>query len=107
MNKSVKIIEVLLFEDNPGDAGLLEEILEESNNLYELKVVESLEEGLDALNNVHFDIILLDLGLPDSDGINTLIDVNKISPNTPIIVLTGLNDEELGILAMKRVSQDY
>ena len=107
MNKSVKIIEVLLFEDNPGDAGLLEEILEESNNLYELKVVESLEEGLDALNNVHFDIILLDLGLPDSDGINTLIDVNKISPNTPIIVLTGLNDEELGILAMKRGAQDY
>jgi PAS domain S-box-containing protein len=107
MNKPVKIIEVLLFEDNPGDAGLLEEILEESNNLYELIVVESLEEGLDILNNGHFDIILLDLGLPDSDGINTLIDVNKISPNTPIIVLTGLNDEELGILAMKRGAQDY
>ena len=107
MNKTVKIIEVLLFEDNLGDAGLLEEILEESNNLYELKVVESLEEGSDILNNDHFDIILLDLGLPDSDGINTLIDVNKISPNTPIIVLTGLNDEELGILAMKRGAQDY
>jgi DNA-binding response OmpR family regulator len=107
MNKTVKIIEVLLFEDNPGDAGLLEEILEESNNSYELKIVESLEEGLDVLNNDYFDIILLDLGLPDSDGINTLIDVNKISPNTPIIVLTGLNDEELGILAMKRGAQDY
>ena len=107
MNKPVKIIGVLLFEDNPGDAGLLEEILEESNNLYELKVVESLEEGWDVLNNGHFDIILLDLGLPDSDGINTLIDVNKISPNTPIIVLTGLSDEELGILAMKRGAQDY
>ena len=107
MNKSVKLIEILLFEDNPGDSGLIEEILEESNNLYELNVVESLEEGLDVLNNGHFDIILLDLGLPDSDGISTLIDVNKISPNTPIIVLTGLNDEELGILAMKRGAQDY
>ena len=107
MNKSVKLIEILLFEDNPGDSGLIEEILEESNNLYELNVVESLEEGLDILNNGHFDVILLDLGLPDSDGISTLIDVNKISPNTPIIVLTGLNDEELGILAMKRGAQDY
>ena len=107
MNKPVKITEILLFEDNPGDAGLLEEILEEHNNLYKLNVVESLEAGLDVLNNGHFDIILLDLGLPDSDGIDTLIDVNKIFPNTPIIVLTGLNDEELGLLAMKRGAQDY
>jgi signal transduction histidine kinase/DNA-binding response OmpR family regulator len=107
MSKIEKIIDILLFEDNLGDAGLLEEILEESDNLYELNVVESLEEGLHVLNNTQFDVILLDLGLPDSDGINTFIDVNKISLNIPIIVLTGLNDEELGILAMKKGAQDY
>ncbi len=107
MNKPTKITEILLFEDNPGDAGLLEELLEESNNLYHLKVVETLEEGLNILNNYYFDIILLDLGLPDSDGISTLLDVNKNSPNTPIIVLTGLNNEEIGIQAMKKGAQDY
>ncbi len=108
MNKpNAKSIEILLFEDNPGDAGLLEEMLEEFQNKYILKNVESLEEGLNALNNTHFDIILLDLGLPDSDGIETLIEVDKKTPNIPIIVLTGLNNEEIGILAVKMGAQDY
>ncbi len=108
MNKpNTKSIEILLFEDNPGDAGLLEEMLEEFQNKYILKNVESLEEGLNALNNTHFDIILLDLGLPDSDGIETLVEVDKKTPNIPIIVLTGLNNEEIGILAVKMGAQDY
>jgi signal transduction histidine kinase len=108
MSKSLKkILNILLLEDNLGDAGLLEEMLERSNNLYELKVVETLEDGLHVLNNNQFDVILLDLGLPDSDGINTFIDVNKVSPNIPIIVLTGLNDEEVGTLAVKMGAQDY
>jgi light-regulated signal transduction histidine kinase (bacteriophytochrome) len=106
-NNKPKSFDILLFEDNPGDAGLLEEMLEEFNNLYSLKNVESLEEGLNALKNTHFDIILLDLGLPDSDGIDTLIEVNKKTPNIPIIVLTGLNSEEIGILAVKMGAQDY
>ena len=102
-----KIIEILLFEDNIGDAGLLEEMLEKFNDLYLLKNVETLEEGLNILKNRHFDVILLDLGLPDSDGIDTLIEVNKKTPNSPIIVLTGLNDAEIGIFAVKMGAQDY
>ena len=102
-----KIIEILLFEDNIGDAGLLEEMLEEFNDLYLLKNVETLEEGLNILKNHQFDIILLDLGLPDSDGIDTLKEVNKKTPNSPIIVLTGLNSAEIGILAVKMGAQDY
>ena len=49
----------------------------------------------------------IDLGLPDSDGIDTLIEVDKNTSNIPIIVLTGLNNEEIGILAVKMGAQDY
>ncbi len=62
---------------------------------------------MNILKSHSFDVILLDLGLPDSEGIETLIEVNRIAPNTPIIVLTGLNNEEIGILAVKRGAQDY
>ena len=106
-NNNPKSIDILLFEDNLGDASLLEEMLEEFKNLYSLKNVETLEEGLNALNTTYFDIILLNIGLPDSDGIDTLIEVNKKTPNMPIIVLTGLNNEEIGILAVKMGAQDY
>ena len=106
-NSSNKPIEILLFEDNLGDAGLIEEMLEESEGVYLLEVVETLEEGLVLLKYHFFDVILLDLGLPDSDGIDTLIDVHKISTKTPIIVLTGLNNEEIGIFAVKIGAQDY
>jgi signal transduction histidine kinase len=106
-NPSNKPIELLLFEDNLGDAGLIEEMLEESEGIYHLEIVETLEEGLVLLKNSLFDVILLDLGLPDSDGIDTLKEVHKISTKTPIIVLTGLNNEEIGIFAVKFGAQDY
>lgn len=102
-----RIIKILLFEDNPGDAGLIEEMLEELDEQYKLLNVETLEDGLDTLKNQHFDLILLDLGLPDSDGIETLLDVNNKTPKTPIIVLTGLNNEEMGTIAVKNGAQDY
>jgi signal transduction histidine kinase/CheY-like chemotaxis protein len=108
MTKPIKkTIDILLFEDNLGDAGLLEEMLEDFNDLYSLKIVETLDEGLNILKNHNFDVILLDLGLPDSDGIETLIAVHKIISDTPIIVLTGLNNEEIGTLAVKKGAQDY
>ena len=106
-NHNEKSIEILLFEDNPGDAGLIEEMLEEFKELYLLKNVETLEEGLDDLNSHHFDVILLDLGLPDSEGIDTLVEVDKKNSTTPIIVLTGLNNKEIGTLAVKKGAQDY
>ncbi|MGZ7108249.1 MAG: ATP-binding protein [Methanobacterium sp.] len=108
MDKNIETIKILLFEDNPGDAGLIEAMLEEFNDFsYKLKNVESLDEGLNFLKKHSFDVILLDLGLPDSDGINTFLDVHKISPGIPIIILTGLNDEKTGINAVKKGAQDY
>jgi signal transduction histidine kinase len=104
----VKIIKILLFEDNPGDAGLIEEMVNDSINYsYGLKITETMEEGINLLKNDSYDIILLDLGLPDSDGINTFLNVQKESSETPIIILTGLNDENIGINAVKKGAQDY
>jgi signal transduction histidine kinase len=108
MDKNSETIEILLFEDNPGDAGLIEAMLEEFNDLsYELKNVETLDEGLNLLKGCQFNVILLDLGLPDSEGIDTFLDVHKKSPGTPIIILTGLADEKTGINAVKKGAQDY
>ncbi len=103
-----KIVEILLFEDNPGDAGLIEEMVSDSTTCsYELKIAETLEEGMNLLNVDSYDVILLDLGLPDSDGINTFLNVQRESSGTPIIILTGLNDGNIGINAVQRGAQDY
>ena len=108
MDKNIETIEILLFEDNPGDTGLIEAMLEEFIDFsYKLKNVETLDEGLNLLEGRSFDVILLDLGLPDSEGINTFINVHKKCHDAPIIILTGLTDEKTGINAVKKGAQDY
>lgn len=108
MDENIETIEILLFEDNPGDTGLIEAMLEDFTDFsYELKNAETLDEGLGLLKERQFDVILLDLGLPDSEGISTFLDVHKKSPGTPIIILTGLTDEKTGINAVKKGAQDY
>jgi len=103
-----KKIEILLFEDNPGDAGLIEDMLDEFASFpYELKSVETLNEGLKLLKESPFDVILSDLGLPDSDGIDTFLEIHARNSRIPIIILTGRNDEEIGIDAVKKGAQDY
>ncbi len=105
MDEKVKI---LLFEDNLGDTGLIEEMLEEFADFpYELKNVETLNEGLNLVKESPFDVILTDLGLPDSDGIDTFLDIHTRNSRIPIIILTGLNDEKIGIDAVKKGAQDY
>lgn len=103
-----KYIKILLVEDNPGDAFLIGEQLEEfANFTYELKNIETLNEALNILKEQAFDVILLDLGLPDSDGINTFLRVYNKNPLVPIIILTGLNDETIGSYAVKKGAQDF
>jgi CheY-like chemotaxis protein len=105
MEKNIKI---LLIEDNPGDAYLIEEHLEEFANFsYELKIVETLDEALRVLKKKHFDVILLDLELPDSEGVNTFLSVHNKNPRVPIIILTGLNDEKIRSYALKKGAQDF
>ncbi len=101
-------VEILLFEDNPGDAYLIGEMLDEFVDFpYELKNVETLNEGLNLLKERPFNIILSDLRLPDRDGIDTFLDIHARSPRIPIIILTAVNDEKIGIDSVKKGAQDY
>ena len=103
-----KNIKILLIEDNSGDAYLIEEHLEEFADFsYELKSVGTLNEGLNILKEQPFDVILLDLVLPDSDGVNTFFSIHNENPSIPIIVLTELDDEAIGSYAVEKGAHDF
>jgi len=103
-----KLIKVLLVEDNPGDVFLLQELLKEVNTAkVELCPVERLSEAINWLAHDSFDLMLLDLSLPDSQGISTFLSATRQAKATPIIVLTGLDDETLALRAMQEGAQDY
>ncbi|MBD2360098.1 response regulator [Anabaena minutissima FACHB-250] len=110
-----KIIQVLLVEDNPGDAFLIQELIKEVNAVrVNLHTVEQLSEAFNLLASTAssglskcFDVMLLDLSLPDSQGIETFIRANSQAKTIPIIVLTGIDDETLALRAMQEGAQDY
>ena len=105
MDEKVKI---LLFEDNSGDANLIDEMLEEIADFpYKLINVKTLKEGLSLLKECPFDVILTDLGLPDSNGIDTFLDIHARNSRIPIIIFTASNDGKIGMDAVKRGAQDY
>jgi len=104
----VRPIKVLLIEDSPGDARLLREALAEANDAaFGLEFVDRLSIGLRRLSEGGIDLALLDLGLPDSQGLDTLDRVQTEAPDVPIIVLTGTQDEGLGVKAVQIGAQDY
>jgi PAS domain S-box-containing protein len=99
---------VLLIEDNPGDARLIEMMLADCQDIrFEFVCAARLALGLDYLTQSHVDVLLLDLTLPDSYGIDTLIEVHGQTPRLPIVVLTGLDDTALGIKALQAGAQDF
>jgi DNA-binding NtrC family response regulator len=105
MGKNIKI---LLIEDNSGDAFLIEEHLDEFASFsYKLKIIETLAEALSILKEQLFDIILLDLELPDSYGINTFVSVRNENPLIPIIILTGHNNKTIESYALKKGAYDF
>lgn len=102
------MIRILLIEDNPGDARLLQEMLKEDKSPgMDLMRADRLGEGLELLRNNDIDVILLDLSLPDSHGLETFLATYENARNTPIILLTGLDDESIGVEALKQGAQDY
>jgi len=106
MDKNV--IKILLIEDNPGDVRLIEEILRESKTSgFELESADRLSAGIKFLEKKRFDIVLLDLGLPDSQGIYAVLRIVESFPAMPVIVLTGLSDEAVGLDAISKGAQDY
>lgn len=101
-------IRVLLIEDNPGDARLIELMLREADGeAFELRHAERLEDGLRELGNGEIDIVLSDLSLPDSQGMDTFRRLHSRAPHCPIIVLSGLNDTTLALNAVHFGAQDY
>ena len=99
---------VLLVEDNPGDVRLIREMLaEEPEAPFRLSSVDRLSRGLEFLTLNETALVLLDLSLPDSHGMETFSRMYAHSPKTPIIVLTGNDDHALALSAVKRGAQDY
>ncbi|MBD3215173.1 MAG: PAS domain S-box protein [Candidatus Lokiarchaeota archaeon] len=109
-DKKRDIIDILLIEDNPADVKLLEILLSENVNLdfqYKLYIANTLKEGFKLLEQHLFDVILLDLSLPDSSGFKTISTVYEEITEIPIIVLTGLDDIKGGRKAVKLGAQDF
>jgi CheY-like chemotaxis protein len=103
-----KIINILVIEDNLGDAYLIEEHLEEFANFsYEIKNVGTLNEALSVLKEQPFDVIMLDIGLPDSDGINTFFSIHNEKPLIPVIILNELDDNAIGSYAVEKGAHDF
>jgi len=101
-------INILLIEDNDGDAVLINEMLYEIRlKKFELNRSHNLKEGITFLENNKIDIVLLDLSLPDSSGLNTFLKLHEKFPDIPAILLTGLNDEELAVNSVQAGAQDY
>jgi diguanylate cyclase (GGDEF)-like protein len=99
---------VLLIEDNLGDARLIREMLgEEGAGSFHLLHAERLSRGIEHLAQKKIDLVLLDLSLPDSQGIDTFAKVYAHSPKVPIIVLSGNDDQQLALYAVKSGAQDY
>ena len=102
------LTQVLLIEDNPADVLLLREALEQDPLAsFQVTTAERLKAGVELLQENDFDVILLDLGLPDSQGLDTFIKLHKESPKTPVVILSGLMDEELAFRAIQFGAQDY
>jgi PAS domain S-box-containing protein len=101
-------IRVLLVEDDPGDARLIREMLADAKDgVFRLDWVDRLTAGLERLSAQAFSVLLLDLSLPDSQGLATFESANSRAPQTPIIVLTGLDDNVFALEAMRAGAQDY
>jgi two-component system, cell cycle sensor histidine kinase and response regulator CckA len=99
---------VLLVEDNPGDARLLREMFnEQATNDTELSHVSCVSEAEAHLGSHAVDIILLDLGLADAQGLDALRRTHAAAPRVPLVVLTGLDDEVLAVRALQEGAQDY
>lgn len=99
---------ILLIEDNPSDAALVEIALQrETSHRFRVQHAQTLAEGLADLGKFHYDLVLLDLNLPDSTGAQTFERVLAQAPETPVVILTGQDDEELAIKAVSRGVQDY
>ncbi len=98
---------MLLVEDNPADVFLLTELLTSAETLLEIEPVETLEKALRRLDRGDIDVVVSDLSLPDSRGLETFEGLHGHQARIPIIVLSGLDDEEMALRTVELGAQDY
>ncbi|NMG57798.1 EAL domain-containing protein [Geitlerinema sp. P-1104] len=105
---SVNSVNILLIEDNPAEARLLQELLKQAPYARFTWTCQSrLQAAIAILEEQSFDVILLDLTLPDSQGLESLSAIARIRPQVPIVVLTNTDDDDLALEAMRSGAQDY
>jgi diguanylate cyclase (GGDEF)-like protein/PAS domain S-box-containing protein len=101
-------VSILLIEDNPGDARQVQEILKDVPGFsFKFDRCDRLSRGLEHIEAGDINIVLLDLNLPDSFGYETFQKLHSSFPEIPVVLLTGLEDEELGLRAVRDGAQDY
>ncbi len=109
MHKMTKThFNILLIADDPGDVFFIREIIQDIREYtYDITHVSKISEAATECSKKNFDVVLTDLGLPDSSGIETVNKVLALVPSKPIVVLTGLNDEKAGTEAILAGAQDH
>jgi DNA-binding response OmpR family regulator len=101
-------IALLLVEDNPDDVDLLNRILQEIPfTQFDVTHVDHFKDGVEYLDSKTFDVVLLDLSLPDNQGLEALIRLREEQPVMPVIILTGTDDDTTAIQAVQAGAQDY
>ncbi len=108
MDTALQTTTILLLEDNPGDARLIREMLRTARaGAFRLETANRLADGLARIVSGEIDVLLLDLSLPDSQGLSTLVRIQAEAPGLPVVVLTGFDDSSLGLKALQAGAQDY
>jgi diguanylate cyclase len=105
--QQAKTVHVLLVEDNPGDARLVQELVSETGSQFDLFHVATLTDARQHLMTEGADCVLLDLSLPDADRLEAPMQLRAAAPDVPIVILSGLQDELLAIKAVQEGAQDY
>jgi signal transduction histidine kinase/DNA-binding response OmpR family regulator len=100
-------LKILVVEDNLGDFVIIRELLKASGQVFELVNASSLKQAIVLLDESKYNGILLDLGLPDSSGLDTLRAFLQFRINSPVVVMTGLDDEDIALEALRVGAQDY
>lgn len=101
-----EVITVLLVEDDDGDALIVDDLLSEALAGAQITRSRTFADALEELSS-RIDCVLLDLKLPDAEGLDTVVRLREQAPDTPLIVLTGLHDEAAGVAAVDAGAQDY
>ena len=101
------VLRALLIEDNPGDSDLICKALLGAEKSFRVSVVDTLADALVAISRDHWDVLLADLSLPDSHGLDTVCALRRASRVIPIVVLTSFDSDETALRSLEEGAQDY